>query len=299
MQAVIQSQVSSIPLELCQRLDYFALSDELVAFKLEWEPVFQVERVPASVQKCLPIGVKQGFADVRAMAAYAAGRCSAYTRKAAAAEAGIRYSAEELKVEPSASFSLVPLSYLEFVQAKGFTAGAEAEEATDAERMGLYEHHAYDFLRDAKASLNQVVRIDYASHMLFDMSGQPLPVAMPFGYIDGRICDGRYDLERLVEHLRADPRVRFMNEASPLHLVPYYNVSPGCSQHVPFVFSPTAQDMQNLWPVMCQKNRKYPSVARYEAMFELDVLGLRAAGIARFAGFHDSQEVPATAFDDE
>ena len=145
------------------------------------------------------------------------------------------------------------------------------------------------------ASVDNLVRLDHGSHMAFDRHGNSLPVAMLFEYIHARIVDGCYDLEKAAEILRKDPRVRFIpgdrpGEQGIIQPVPYYNSRAGSSRHIPFWFMPTADDAKRLWEKQKAMGGTYPSTRGHEAVFELDMLGLRAGGAALYDKFYKSTE---------
>lgn len=129
-----------------------------------------------------------------------------------------------------------------------------------------------------------LVKDDLASHMVFDTATppKPYPVGIWFNYISGYACDGAYDLKKMLPYLKAHAQVSALEGATlDIKDVPYYNVREGCKRHIEFVFSPTAEQMQDVWAKAQLLNPKYPSTALHQAVFELDALGLRAAGIAR------------------
>ena len=116
----------------------------------------------------------------------------------------------------------------------------------------------------------------------------PLPTPLEFDYMDGHFCDGAYDLPRALEVLKADPRVRaksrskFANpEGERLRIedVPSYNRTAGQSRHISFVFTPTPEDLAKM--VMYDDDARGVNETRRRAVFDLDLLGLRAKRIAR------------------
>lgn len=139
-----------------------------------------------------------------------------------------------------------------------------------------------------------VVRDDFGGHMLFDTEDRPLPVGLVYNYLSGNIRDGCYDMDKLIPYLNAHPQVHPClgrpADRITLENVPYYNVSPGCKTTANFVFSPTQEQMQDIWKTANELNKKYPSTALREAVFELDLLGLRAAGITRGDGYYGVSE---------
>ena len=198
----------------------------------------------------------------------------------------IDHKVAEIAFDPK--FKLMPMSFIEDTHKLGFAAALErAENWLSAANQG------YAKLIEEEFTLSNLVQIDFGSHMLFDHEGQILPKAFTFNYINGEIKDGRYDLAKLIELLKDDPRVTPLFEKRTSHLqqdpgvlsihqVPSYNVSPGCNAYVPFLFSPTKEDMQKMWEKAKSYQTIYPSTKLVEAMEDLDILGLSAGGATRF-----------------
>lgn len=128
-----------------------------------------------------------------------------------------------------------------------------------------------------------LVRNDRSNHMLFDIDGRPLPIALRYDYMDGMIQDGCYDIERMVEFLRPHRQIYPMREDDWIEVlnVPYYSVSEGCSKYCRFIFSPTQEQMIAIWEEAKRIGCNYPSTNLREAMFNLDLIGLREAGISK------------------
>ena len=116
----------------------------------------------------------------------------------------------------------------------------------------------------------------------------PLPTPLEFDYMWGYFCDGAYNLPRALEVLKADPRVRARSrrkfgspEEARLRIedVPSYNRTPGQSRHISFVFTPTPEDLAKM--VLYDDDARGVNETRRRAVFDLDLLGLRAKRIAR------------------
>lgn len=124
----------------------------------------------------------------------------------------------------------------------------------------------------------QLIHDDRSAHMIFDADMNVLPIALEFGYIEGDIRDGRYDLVKLINHLNTRVGVHPVEGDSAIELldVPYYNVSQGCSQYCRFIFSPTKDEMQLIWSKAQQISRNYPSCYLVDAVIQLDLLGIEA-----------------------
>lgn len=128
----------------------------------------------------------------------------------------------------------------------------------------------------------QLIRDECGGHMLFDAEGEVLPVALKFNYTLGMISDVIYDIENMVEYLKKHVHVHATKEGKEIKVldVPYYNVSAG-SKYCEFIFSPSADQMKMILEDAKRIEARYPSTALRQAVFNLDLLGLRAAGLCK------------------
>jgi hypothetical protein len=170
----------------------------------------------------------------------------------------------------------------------------------------------YDVISKMKRfDTNSIVRLDSGSHMVFDRNDQPLPVGVPFDYIShGGITDGRYDIDKLAKHLLKRSDILIYNPQDHLDYkkpakkvadaivdIPYYNSEPGSTKTIYFIWQPSQADYIRMWTLSQKLNKKYPSTAHHQAIFDLDLLGIRAAGIAYFDNYHESRRY--TGYDDD
>lgn len=157
-----------------------------------------------------------------------------------------------------------------------------------------------------QVTCDDLVQMRHYSHTFHAMDGTALAQPLHFDYMSGRFSDGVYDLEKALEVLRQHPRVRPAQaerrsmpnptELSILH-VPYYNRSPGQSRHVSFVFMPTQAELDQM--VAHRKEAWDSKDARFEAIFELDLLGLRKSGAAHCANYYESKDFEPQAEEDD
>lgn len=265
------------PAQVFRTLEYLDVTPELVAYKLTNGASFTEldsdgQALPENMRNAYAARRMQGLALKKNVVAFVNDRAEALV--------------------PCTDMLLVPAKFLDDARTLGYMP------AFDKHSKALDKlSDVFDALSSGKADLSQVVRSDVGGHMLFDRFGEVLPTAVHFDYMQGRVTDGVYRLELLVRHLESDPRVlpahpRTPSQKSKLDIkeVPYYNWSPGCQRHVPFVFCPTQQDMQQMWAAMKKLNRRYPSTAAHEAIFKLDVLGLRKSGAAKHKEYWGTDE---------
>jgi hypothetical protein len=120
-------------------------------------------------------------------------------------------------------------------------------------------------------------------------------------YITAHMDDGCYDLEKLIKHLSSNPAVRPGPEerfsdpreagdtALRIEEIPGYNSAPMRSRYVPFYWTPTEDQA---WAILdrVEKSRTTDGLAIWEAVFDLDLLGLRAAGAAYYDDFYASRQ---------
>lgn len=142
------------------------------------------------------------------------------------------------------------------------------------------------------------------SSTFMDLAGTPMPQPLMYSYMDGMMCDGAYDLEKALAVLKADPRVKATDEATPFYpergtlrltKVPSYNSRPGHRWSLDFWFTPTSEDMAKM--LAHDPEARTFDDARRKAVFDLDLLGLRAAGAARHAAYGEYSASPGDSDD--
>lgn len=137
-------------------------------------------------------------------------------------------------------------------------------------------------------SFDNVAYIDWGNHQAWDRQERALPVARSFSYISARMHNGCYDLERAAAILQArDDVVLFAKRWGDrlIHTIPHYNATSSQTHHLSFLWQPTAEDCRKV-EARCQEiGGKYPSTNWRKAVFDLDLLGLRAGGAAKYDDF--------------
>lgn len=165
---------------------------------------------------------------------------------------------------------------------------------------------------------DSIVRLDPGSWMMFDRHNDALPIGLNFDYIShGGITDGRFDLKKLAAHLLArddiwiypcktgwksdqcDHKGRATKLEECITEIPYYNREKGCSQTIYFRWMPDVDSYRKMWSHCLASNTKYPSTHMFESIFELDLLGFRAAGCALFDEYHKSTRYDSSNDDDD
>jgi hypothetical protein len=137
-----------------------------------------------------------------------------------------------------------------------------------------------------------IILFEGGAHMTYDWQGVPMSCAIAFDYISARMNDGQYDLKRALEILKARSDIRFWGADSwekdgEVRTVPGYNRSSGCREFISFVWMPSREDYLKMWARACSYgNKTHSSVERYRAIFDEDLLGLRAGGAARNPDFY-------------
>lgn len=119
-----------------------------------------------------------------------------------------------------------------------------------------------------------LIKLEDDAHMIYDHKLEPLPVAIYFDYIMANIRSTRYDLEKITKILNKNPNVRFeiCND-----LIPYYNNESGLERHSSFWWAPTLKEYRKMWAECLRIGGKYPSTNRFNAIVNLDLLGIEKA----------------------
>lgn len=267
-----KATLTSATAQIHREVDVLALEDNLVAYRIIYQVDLEGE-VPANLASRYSRHTEEGLARPKAVRDFLSDKASS--------------------IKPVQNLHLMPAGFRDHAQQVGYVDACEkfSKEAVDG--SGLFDRFAA-----GGTSLEDLVISDYSSHMLFDRHGEVLPTALYFDYMNGHIRNGAYHLDKVIDILRNDPRVTAIEERRRNNTdvldkkdwkpqsVPYYNVSKGCSTHVSFRFAPTLDDMRRLWAQMKSYGSKYPSTENYRAVFDLDLLGLRAGNAAKYPDFH-------------
>jgi hypothetical protein len=164
----------------------------------------------------------------------------------------------------------------------------------------------YTAFVNGEVTADDVVCFKGCAHMLFDADLNPLPVGIYMDYIDARLNNKMYDLKKASQILRARTDIQFMNDrgdrinpnkTSVVFDIPYYNRESDRNRCMYLIWTPSPEDMKALWQ-KCKELRPtkkirrgdvvdtMPSVERHRAIFELDLLGLRAGGAALCSDYY-------------
>lgn len=273
----IKTHTESIQVQMAYTLLHVSITDSLVAYKLGRGPL-PGQVLPKQLEGQLQFIAKEGIAHKDSL------------------EQFLKGEAAELVPE---DVCLVHPDLRDALRAKGFTASfdlfRESEDAVSKKPFTDITEKGFD-----PANL---VRLVFSSHLAFDLAGDPLPIAIHCDYVTARMNDGAYHLKKAEAILKADPRIRFIDEKtrfssdsdapgskkSFIREVPYYNAQKGCSKFLEFWFMPTAEDAKRLWEKQNSYGSRFPSTEDHRAMFDLDILGLRAGGAAKFDDFDKSE----------
>ena len=258
-----------LTLTLSSTLEFVELEPGLCVYRLTQGPSSAVcAKDPANrFGAVLASSSEEGFAPTSAIERYRRGEVKSLSR--------------------SSDLVLVHSSFPELLRTLGFSQTCDAVSKLGDGWWGTKTPYAD--LVEGSASLDNVLRVDGGSHMVFSRSGEVLPVARHMDYIEAGLHDGNYDLVKAVEILKNDPRVEFFDDNQrslsngSRHIldIPYYNRDEERSQYLCIRFKPTVEDEHQLWEAQKAYGTKYPSTMWRQAMRDLDTLGLRAGGAER------------------
>jgi hypothetical protein len=172
---------------------------------------------------------------------------------------------------------------------------------------GLYEKFASGLL--GKEDVFRVVEELFPYRSWED--GRILVPSLRGSYMEGHFDDAHYDLDKAIAHLSQHPRVRpakversyVRQPAEPKlqrHPIPYYAAERLRSYDLNFDWTPTQEEAVAIVEHVSQSRGKMRCSA-WQATFDLDLLGLRAAGAALYQDYSGSREYdPAfSAFDED
>lgn len=149
---------------------------------------------------------------------------------------------------------------------------------------------------DMGASINDVIIRNPSDESYTDFqTGADVATGVMFDYISSNVNDGAYDLAKVAKILkkRSDIIPLGMDgrplkaEGLAIQPIPYYNAEPHFSQAIQFIWTPSDEDYAKMCAKMRTYKGKYQSGKKHEAIFDLDLLGIREA--AFFQDFHKSK----------
>ena len=143
----------------------------------------------------------------------------------------------------------------------------ENEISPDDKKLLEYSYKPYTHF----VFLDTIVRFDNASHMIFDVHDNALPVGIHYEYIQGSINDKYYDLHKLRKYLSERGDIMELSEISP---IPYYNKGDGKNFHFSFIWKPNYADYNRMWQYCKQHKKRHSSVLIRSAVEDLDLLGM-------------------------
>ena len=268
----IVKETQSATLKATTTLESVDLGDDLSVYRVtrQMEPEASL---PGLLKQAASRYVDEGFTSTEGL------------RKHAAGDDSFPQAAQGIHV--------VPRNFLKLIARHGFSEGYEMAQKDD---KGFEEGRPFTALVESGVSVDRVLRIDYSSHMVFDRSGNVMPAGIHFEYIKACMDNAHYDLLRALEILKQNERVHFLSRRERLTDEPeilaieHYNASSLRNRYLAFWFEPTVEEQRALWEKQKAYGTKYPSTEEYRAMFDLDILGLRAGGAAYYDDFHKSRE---------
>jgi hypothetical protein len=174
------------------------------------------------------------------------------------------------KIPPYNEWCMVTHILLEHLQQNGFIMND-----------GLNKEYYEDSFTAFKEQAGILVRFDNDAHMVFDSTGEPLPVAIHFDYINS-IENESYNLELVSSILSSRKDILILKD---IHDIPYYNACNGCTKTINFLWQPSVEDYRKMWNKCLLYGSKYPSCEMHQAVFDEDLLGLRAGGASKFDSY--------------
>lgn len=248
----INSKVETID----RTVEYANVADNVAAYRVTNKIVITRKRGHNGKLRCEDlVRVDCGFGSVTGIKEFLAGRV-------------------EIIPEPEGpfSFSMVNSQYLEILKLQGWLSLPE-----DPERKRIFEGMAEikDPLAHLERGLGSETIIKFAgANIVFDLNDKPLPVAMMIG--DGMYMSLSLDYDEDMVHKILKER----NDVS-VYKAPY-------GKKV-FVWNPSVKDYRLMWD-RCKSLEgasiySLGSLKKYHAIFDLDLLGLRAGGASKYDEF--------------
>lgn len=168
--------------------------------------------------------------------------------------------------------------FREFLRTKGWVGGDVYEEVR---KLG----NPYTRLMEGTASAGDLLLIDYSSNEVYDVEGNRVPVAVLFDYIHARMDNENFDLPKTLEILKGRDDISFTVVGNyrwkgdgEIEHIPAYNADRKRNRCITFIWTPHQADYQRVLEKVTEFNDSYTPNHLPRAVYELDILGLTAAG---------------------
>jgi len=126
-----------------------------------------------------------------------------------------------------------------------------------------------------------------ASNMIFNLDREPIFWQFFCDYIQAGFDNSRYDLQKCLPVLRKNKDVKFLGKDG-IDPVEWYNNESGDRKSICFIYSPGSTDLKKIWKECLRMKGSHPSCDRDEAIFNLDMLGVKKFHYGK--KFYDSRE---------
>lgn len=261
---------------ICRKVNTVPVAPNLAYFQIEYK-VDLPDDAPANLRQHYQPTLTSGFAPPADIAAF--------------------LDDEAAEVKGIAGMLIAPPGFKETMRHNMFMDALEKHQTelfAKADRL--------EGLQSGTIDLDDIIRLDTASHLLYDRHGEVLPVGFRLDYSTGGYHSGRYDIDKALEILSKDPRVSPLpirgkvpeGGLRVLRVADHFSTDDYEQRHIAFMFAPTVEDMRALL-ARCKSyedGSSYPWGNRYDALFDLDILGLRAGGAAKYDDPWKTDEVP-------
>lgn len=142
----------------------------------------------------------------------------------------------------------------------------------------------YDHIEDK----DYEIIIPYSgSFMIFNLDREPIFWQSYFDYIQAGFDNSHYDLAKCLPIIRKNKNVKFIGDDG-INPVEWYNNESGNRKYICFIYSPESKDLKKIWNKCLKMGRTHPSCNKDEAIYELDMLGVKKFHYGK--KFYDSKE---------
>lgn len=140
----------------------------------------------------------------------------------------------------------------------------------------------FDVILDYPELISDIRLIDFQNHKIKCLDDTYEPLAISFDYMNGKMDNYKYDLNKVSEWIRSRNDVMIMpsghfsqeiNSDNFVRNVPHYNNEEGDRCYIDFTIKPTKEEYMKIVNYLQSKKEHVPI---YVAIWEIDVFGLNA-----------------------
>lgn len=254
------NRTNTVSTQVDRAIDFAPVGEDIIAFRVTSKTTRTTQRGNGKPKKKTTTKVEEGFTSKKGLQSFLDGKVD-----------------QMPEAHETRGLRMVNDAYLEVLRYRGWLSLPDDPDRAHLFK-GMAEVNTPLTHLEQGMPLTNIIQIEGSTQMVFDIEDQPLPVAILINGVGNGFMIEDYNRQKVREILEARDDVT-------THKLP------GVGDRVLWVWNPSPEAMRALWDQCCSyEGGRYPSTLKHRAIFDLDLLGLRAGGAAKYDSYYGRYE---------